>query len=396
MKKVCTNLVEEVKCQSVSKTSEENWQNKVLVEKKHQKVVSQEILNDYKTRLEDVENEESASNDYHFDDIEEGLKISEMVKEELPKAQSQSPYNQRIMEFEGEIDPYYAQLQTQHNKQASSLLKNNQIYGVFFETIENQKNKQSMQNSVSSEKGIYNLFYENLQNQMHQTRQAEIKEMKTSGGSIKEMFQQEINQKESFCLQNETDNRSHFQKPQKLMQNNDDFKTNNFYDHQKSTEQNFYKQLKNLPVFQNPMNVLSLKASSLFSNSLLFENEIISVYCKTIKHPQSTFLEATIELTYSPKFLGLTISTKLNQSKNMSVYPAIVVQKPFIQEFTQTFTFRLEKLESLLEFPILKIILKKVEFYHEVDILIPFSINKYATCLPASLDNCLEYLEYVD
>ena len=137
---------------------------------------------------------------------------------------------------------------------------------------------------------------------------------------------------------------------------------------------------------------MNLKSSYLLSESLLFENEFIFVYCKSNKqHAKSQ----TISLTFSPKCIGLMLTVKTINAHKVSLKFGDVKRKALVNEFKVTVVNT--KLESFdpLDFPELSIVVHNLDFNYEFRIQVPFSINKSSNTIRAKIDQCLEYLEYV-
>lgn len=149
-------------------------------------------------------------------------------------------------------------------------------------------------------------------------------------------------------------------------------------------------------ILEQPQNLLSLKASSLFSSSLLFENDLLSVYSKSFRPPSSSPHTVSLTLTFSPKYLGLTLTTHLNDDDlHFSLQPPAVVSRAFTQDISQTITFKSDNLDRAPEFPVLVVSLKKIDFCQEFELAVPLSVNKFAQTYPIKIEDCLEYLECV-
>lgn len=76
------------------------------------------------------------------------------------------------------------------------------------------------------------------------------------------------------------------------------------------------------PVYKNSPFSVYLKASSLFNKSLLYENELINIYCNTIHtNPNQIILELILE----PQVVGLHISIeKIDSIDDLIMSPAYV------------------------------------------------------------------------
>lgn len=158
---------------------------------------------------------------------------------------------------------------------------------------------------------------------------------------------------------------------------------------------NDYVSLAAFPVYaQNPF-LLYLKASSLFSNSLLFENQFVKIVCKTEKLMYEEVSEVCMNLYYQANMPGVVISAGLIDGDRVVSEPPVINQHLLSPEIEQTFIIQNIKSLNLVDFPILEVqIFARGEAF-AFHVPLPFSVNKYIQPLPVSLDDAIKYLDGV-
>jgi hypothetical protein len=158
---------------------------------------------------------------------------------------------------------------------------------------------------------------------------------------------------------------------------------------------NDYVNLSAYPLYaQNPY-LLYLKASSLFNNSLLFENQFIKVVCKTDKVLYEEGNEICIHLYYQANMPGVVVSAGLVAGEGVVSEPAFIDKQLLSPEIEQTFILQNIQDLKLIDFPTLEIdIFVRGEAY-AFHIPLPYSVNKYYQPFPVSLDDAIKYLDGV-
>ena len=361
LKQVCSSLIDEVKDQTSKHTdpvlpARVNG-SKFMVDNPGRKksALANELENLEKGDEEEGFDFEEVLEEFHE---ENHLNAGEVVKEQFKKS--------KIYEIDqSELATKVAKTQP---KSVNSLLKDNQIYGLFFEKFENAKTRQNEQKQSQNSAGIYGVFFENLQQQSRPSQMSmsgNNENLNGSQKSIRNLLQSDFSKHgnvEEISNPKINNNGRVSYKPQIFVDQIPPKTTQQkIQNSQKEFNQGIgYHNLVQHPIFEDPHNVLSLKAASLFSNSLLFENELLSIYSKTVKKELESPPSASITLTYSPKYLGLTLSTG-HSSANLYSSPNMH-NKAFIQDLEQTFNFNSSDLINLSDFPKLKVVLKKIDF----------------------------------
>ena len=136
-------------------------------------------------------------------------------------------------------------------------------------------------------------------------------------------------------------------------------------------------------LFRTPKFNMLLKASSLFENSILFENEFIEIQCVTEKRLQNNLCEVILELKYQPKRNNFKITTNFPSIANLEVHQKFK-DKVIRKEESQFLVMKMKK----LHFPEFIKLDMHIDFNEEnrmsYHIPIPFSINKFCESLPIS------------
>jgi hypothetical protein len=158
---------------------------------------------------------------------------------------------------------------------------------------------------------------------------------------------------------------------------------------------NDYINLNSFPQYTENPYLLYLKATSLFNNSLLFENDLFSILCKTDKTHYDNASQIVFNLTYHPTVPGVIISTRLQTNNDILSQPPIISKCVLSQDIEQSFTFQSFIELKLIDFPALIIEAAYNGAVYSFKIPLPYSINKYVQSLPITLDDAVKYLDHV-
>lgn len=157
-----------------------------------------------------------------------------------------------------------------------------------------------------------------------------------------------------------------------------------------------YMNVNKFPYYLNTDNQILLKASSLFDNSILMNNDHVTTYCKTFKKEVGGILNVIIELTFKPKREYLSLSTELLSIEKVYSEPHIIERESLDNPVQQTFAFTFDKTTMLKDFPKLKIdVLDSHSIVDSTVVPIPYSINKFTLNYPFTIDDINYFLEYV-
>ena len=157
-----------------------------------------------------------------------------------------------------------------------------------------------------------------------------------------------------------------------------------------------YVNLASFPLYLNPQFVIFLKATSLFNSSLLFENDLMSVFCRTERLVRRGELQIALVLTYHPLVANTLMSVRVHASPDFDVQPAFLSAESFDGDFEQVLTLRQSGETRIVDFPMLHVALDSNEFAFECRVPLPFSVNKFVQPCQMSVDGALKYLEHVN
>lgn len=139
--------------------------------------------------------------------------------------------------------------------------------------------------------------------------------------------------------------------------------------------------LKGFSLYQTPKFNLLVKASSLFDNSILFENEFLEIQCITERKVLLKGIEVSFVLKYKPKSKDFFLTTLFEDGTGIEVQRKIEEER-IRDETTQVVTMKGEW-NKLFEFPKMELKIKfdSSNFFFYL-IPIPFSINKFFETMP--------------
>lgn len=81
-----------------------------------------------------------------------------------------------------------------------------------------------------------------------------------------------------------------------------------------------YMDFKQYSLYRNSKYNLLLKASSLFENSILFQNDYLTIQCQTKKNFNSNKIEVVLELRYIAKIQGCYITTNFQKTQKVQIF----------------------------------------------------------------------------
>lgn len=158
---------------------------------------------------------------------------------------------------------------------------------------------------------------------------------------------------------------------------------------------NDYVNLSAFPVYAHNPFLLYLKASSLFSNSMLFENQFIKIVCKTEKVLYEEGSEICMRLFYQANMPGVVISAGLIDGDGVVSEPPIIEHHLLSPEIEQTFVLQNINTLKLIDLPTLEVQMFVRGQAYVFHIPLPFSVNKYFQPFPVGLDDAIKYLDGV-
>lgn len=139
-----------------------------------------------------------------------------------------------------------------------------------------------------------------------------------------------------------------------------------------------YIKLPANPIFNQKENIFSLKASSFFTDSVLFENEELIIYCKTQNEITLKDTKVTLLIDFiAKKDKGLFLTTNLESYNSVLAEPHAINQAPLLTTISQRFTIQFPSKAKIIDFPTLRIKVSKGNQNKVFSLLLPFSVNKY-------------------
>lgn len=156
-----------------------------------------------------------------------------------------------------------------------------------------------------------------------------------------------------------------------------------------------YIKLGQFPLYAITRNLLYLKASSLFNDTILFENDALSLFCRTEKRLLAETNQVVLVLTFKPKMAGTNLITFLESETGIRVEPENLLVQDFSQPAEQSVYFAPEDRRLLEGFPVINVTIGPRGAEETLRIVLPFTINKYLRGEPLSLDQVMRYLESV-
>lgn len=156
-----------------------------------------------------------------------------------------------------------------------------------------------------------------------------------------------------------------------------------------------YIKLGQFPLYGITKNLLYLKASSLFNDTILFENDALSLFCRTEKGLLAQTNQVVLVLTFKPKVAGTNLITFLESEASIRVEPENLLVQDFSQPAEQSVYFAPEDRRLIDGFPVINVSIGPRGAEENLRIVLPFTINKYLRGEPLSLDQVMRYLESV-
>lgn len=155
---------------------------------------------------------------------------------------------------------------------------------------------------------------------------------------------------------------------------------------------NDYIDLSDFPLYTHNPFLLYLKATSLFSSSLIFENDLLTILCKTEKVHYENGLEIALHLTYHAKQAGIKISANFKNTEHITSYPSFIYNIDLSQDLEHSFVLQNFGQIRISDFPPLSVELTVRKQTYAFQVPLPFSINKYTQSLSISKDDVVHYL----
>ena len=151
--------------------------------------------------------------------------------------------------------------------------------------------------------------------------------------------------------------------------------------------QEFYEVIhpRMFPEHQDGQNLVLLKASSLFNNSVYFQSEELEVSCKTTQTPNTV----TLTLTFKPMQSDLILSTQL--PPELPIYTKTQIRNVLLRaEISQEFTVERPRQDALKLMPPLFIQVSG----QELILPLSFTINKFFQAKALTLNQVLGLLNH--
>lgn len=158
---------------------------------------------------------------------------------------------------------------------------------------------------------------------------------------------------------------------------------------------NSYMELDAYPIYQAPKNLLYLKASSLFNDTILFENEALSLFCRTDKRLLGKTNQVVLVLTYKPKVAGANLIAFLENEEVAKVEPDNLVVRDFEVPVEQSVLFSPSDKQAIRGFPVMNVTMGRPGSEDNIRVVLPFTINKFLRGDPLTMDQVVKYLETV-
>lgn len=158
---------------------------------------------------------------------------------------------------------------------------------------------------------------------------------------------------------------------------------------------NHYIDLSAFQTYEQPKNLLYLKASSLFNDTILFENDFLSLFCRTDKRALISDGQVALVLTFKPKIGGSNLITFIENELSVRVEPQNLVVQNFGEVCEQTVVLSHNDKRPIEGFPVLSVTVgpRHNETTHRI--VLPFTVNKYLRGDPLSLEQVMQFLENV-
>lgn len=156
-----------------------------------------------------------------------------------------------------------------------------------------------------------------------------------------------------------------------------------------------YMDLDNFQVYKNPKNLLYLKASSLFNDTILFENDQLSLFCRTEKSSLNSEGRIALILTMRPKMENTELITFIENEAGLKIEPMNLTVKHFDKNYEQKVSFLVNEKHKMSGFPVMNITVGPRETTENFRIVLPFTANKFLHNEIISLDEVMKYLENV-
>lgn len=153
--------------------------------------------------------------------------------------------------------------------------------------------------------------------------------------------------------------------------------------------------VREYPEYTHAKNQVLLKASSLFDNSIIMDNEYVVVYCKTERAYESGIITVQVTLTYTAKAQHLTLSTHLLSNQRIYMTPEVLRCVPLEDSVSQSFVLQCREDFDVLQFPKLQLSLSQYHNSAELLLPVPFSINKFVLGNDNRADAICFFLERV-
>lgn len=156
-----------------------------------------------------------------------------------------------------------------------------------------------------------------------------------------------------------------------------------------------YVDLGQFPIYHNPKSLLYLKASSLFNDTILFENESLSLFCRTDRRLLVSSRQVVLVLTFKPKKTGASLISFLENEGVIKIEPENLVVKDFDHPVEQSVFFSQNDRRLVGGFPVLNVTVGPHGYEENARVVLPFTINKYLRGDSLGLEQVLRFLESV-
>lgn len=156
-----------------------------------------------------------------------------------------------------------------------------------------------------------------------------------------------------------------------------------------------YIDLAGFEAYEQPKNLLYLKASSLFNDTILFENDFLSLFCRTVKRLLASGGEVGLVLTFKPKVAGANLIAFLENEAGVRVEPQNLVVQNFSEPCEQTVFLGQATKRPVDGFPVVSVTAGPRHSEVTNRVVLPFTVNKYLRGEPLGLEQVMQFLENV-
>lgn len=147
--------------------------------------------------------------------------------------------------------------------------------------------------------------------------------------------------------------------------------------------------------FDGDNNPIYLKASSLFNDTILFENDLVYVSCRTDKSRLGPQGVIGLVLTMRPKETGQELICFVEDEQVVRAEPQNIASKSFENDFEQRVYLAADQRAEVGSFPVWNLTVGPRDSSLNIRLALPFTVNKFALSEVISVEEALSYREEV-